>query len=266
MNLGVSAALSDKIALVTGGTSGIGLAICEVLAREGATVAVVASRRLEKAEAVVRDIITAGGKAAAFVADVSIPEEVTRLVEEVTARFGAPDILINSAGVWFASPLETITAAQIDRMLDINLKGPIRMVAAVAPAMIARGSGKIVNIASIAGLVPSPGYSLYSTSKAGLIAFTKSCALELAPFNVAINAISPGNTATPINEDVRTAPEHAARRDWISRITPSPRSFTPASEIAEAALFLVDGRVSGMHGAVISIDEGRSAGLTARLT
>ena len=260
-----AAALEGQVALVTGGSSGIGLAIARRLAVAGAEVAVVASGNRAKAEAAAERIVRDGGKAVGFVADVSRPDQVSTLVSDVSARIGVPDILINSAGVWYASPLGSMDDRQIDEMIDVNLKGVIRMTAAVAPAMTARRSGRIVNIASVAGIVPSPGYSLYSTAKAAVIAFTKATALELAPFDIAVNAISPGNTATPINAEVRESPAFAARRDWIARITPSTRSFTPAEEIAEAALFLVDGRVRGMHGAVIAIDEGRSAGLTARL-
>lgn len=257
--------LEGQVALVTGGSSGIGLAIAHRLAAAGAEVAIVASGSLAKAEAAAESIVREGGHATGFVADVSQPDQVRALVGDVSERIGVPDILINSAGIWYPTPLGSMDDRQIDEMIDINLKGVIRMTAAVAPLMTARRSGRIVNIASIAGQVPSPGYSLYSTAKAAVIAFTKATALELAPFDVAVNAISPGNTATPINAEVRTSPAFAARRDWIARITPSTRSFTPAEEIAEAALFLVDGRVRGMHGSVIAIDEGRSAGLTARL-
>jgi 3-oxoacyl-[acyl-carrier protein] reductase len=148
-----------------------------------------------------------------------------------------------------------------DRMVGVNLKGPFFMTNAVAPRMIARRSGNIVNIASIAGIIPSSGYSLYSSVKAAIVMFTKALALELAPFDVRVNAIAPGNTATPINEHVRTDAEFAMRREWIERTTPSNRPFTPPEEIAEAALFLVDGRVNGMHGTTLVIDEGRAAGI-----
>lgn len=257
--------LAKKVALIAGGSSGIGLAIGRRLAQEGATIAIVASGDIAKATRAADHIVSDGGKASPFVANVAKAVEIDALIKAVYAALGCPDILINSAGLWYSTPLDGLNETQIDEMIDINLKGVIRLTAAVAPGMMARGSGRIVNIASIAGVVASPGYSLYSTAKAAVIAFTKAAALELAPYGVAINAIAPGNTATPLNEAVRTSPEFHGRRDWIARITPSARSFTPAEEVAEAALFLTDGRVNGMHGAVLSIDEGRSAGLTARL-
>jgi 3-oxoacyl-[acyl-carrier protein] reductase len=259
-----SGTLDGKIALVTGGSSGIGLAIGRRLAREGCIVAVTASAKFEKAELAAQSIVEQGGRALPFIVDVAYPAQVRKLIQNVENSLGHPDILINAAGVWFPTPLAEVSDAQIDQMLDVNLKGTIRMTVAVTPSMIARKSGRIVNIASIAGLVASPGFALYSTAKAAVSAFTRAAALELAPHNVAINAIAPGNTVTPMNEAIRTAPEYAAQRDWIARITPSPRSFTPVEEIAETALFLVDGRVNGIHGITLPVDEGRSAGLTAR--
>ena len=254
--------LSDRVALITGGSSGIGLAIGHRLAADGAVVALVASSDHAKATAAADDVISAGGRAAPFVADVSKPEDIERLVDDVTVSLGEIDILINAAGVWFPTPVGAIDDAQINDMIAVNLTAPIRTVAAVAPSMMARRSGHIVNIASIAALVPTAGFSLYATAKAGVIAFTKSAALELAAHDVTMNCISPGNTATPMNEAVRLDPARAQQREWIRQITPSNRLFTSAGEIAEAALFLVDGRVRGMYGTVIAIDEGRSAGLT----
>jgi 3-oxoacyl-[acyl-carrier protein] reductase len=145
-------------------------------------------------------------------------------------------------------------------MVGVNLKGPFFMVDAVAPRMKARRTGSIVNLASVAGLIAAPGYSLYSSVKAAIVMFTKVLALELAPFDVSVNAIAPGNVATPMNEQIRTGEEFDVRRQLIERLTPSNRPFSLPEEIAEAALFLVDGRIQGMHGTMLVIDEGRSAG------
>ncbi len=253
--------LSGRVALITGGSSGIGLAIGHRLASEGATVALVGSSSLEKVSAAASGVTSSFGQAHPFTADLRAPEDIDRLVLDVTATLGDINILVNAAGVWFPTPLAEVDDAQIDEMVAVNLAAPIRMVAAIAPSMMARRSGKIVNIASIAALLPTAGYSLYATTKAGLIAFTKSASIELAAYDVAMNGIAPGNTATPMNEAVRLDPELAGRREWIRQITPSNRLFTPAEEIAEAALFLIDGRVQGMYGTVIEIDEGRTAGL-----
>jgi 3-oxoacyl-[acyl-carrier protein] reductase len=252
--------IRGKVALVTGGSSGIGFSIARRLASEGAAVAVVGSG-FDKAQAAASKIVRAGYHAAPFALDVSRPEEIERVVEDVVLQFGEIDILINSAGVWYETPIGSLTVKDFDRMVGVNLKGPFFMTNAVAPRMKARRSGNIVNIASIAGITPSSGYSLYSSVKAAIVMFTKALALELAPFDVRVNAIAPGNTATPINEHVRTDAEFAARREWIERTTPSNRPFTPPEEIAEAALFLVDGHVNGMHGTTLVIDEGRAAGI-----
>lgn len=253
--------LDGQVALVTGGSSGIGQAISEKLAAAGAVVAVVASSSPLKAQRVVDRITAAGGVAHPFATDVADSDAVRRLVDDISATLGAPSIAVNSAGVWFETSLSKLDDADVDRLVDVNLKGTIRVTAAVSRYMVAAGSGSIVNIASAAGTAPSPRYSVYAATKAAVITFTKAAALELAPHGVAINAIAPGNTSTPMNEHVRTRPDHAARRDWIERTTPSGRMFTPPEEIAEVALMLVDGRVSGFHGTTLSVDEGRTAGV-----
>ncbi len=263
MNDGAAKRLEGRVALITGGSSGIGLAIGHRLAAEGALVALVGSSDLTKASAAASSVIDSGGSVTPFVADMRSPTAIERLVADVTETLGDIDILVNAAGVWFPTPLVDLDDAQIDDMMAVNLAAPIRMVAAVGPSMMERRSGRIVNIASIAASVPTAGYSLYSTTKAGLVAFTKAASIELAAHDVAMNCISPGNTATPMNKSVRLDPALASRREWIGQITPSNRLFTPAEEIAEAALFLVNDRVRGMYGTVIAIDEGRTAGLPA---
>lgn len=253
--------LSGQVALITGGSSGIGLAIGHRFAADGATVALVGSSDLDKVSAAAEDVTSAGGRAHPFVSDLSEPDDIERLLIDVKSTLGDVDILVNAAGVWFPTPLANLTDTQINEMVAINLTAPMLLVAALAPSMMERRSGQIVNIASVAATMPSAGYSLYATTKAGVIAFTKSGSIELAACDVAMNCISPGNTATPMNEAVRLDPENESRREWIAQITPSNRMFTPAEEIAEAALFLVDGRVKGMYGIVIEIAEGRTAGM-----
>lgn len=255
--------LRGKVAIVTGGSSGIGNAIATRLAAEGAIVAIIGTG-MTKAREAADKIAREGHRAVPFSADVGRPEDTDRVVSEVESQLGPVDILINSAGIWHETPIGETSSEAFDRMIGVNLKGPYFLANAVAPGMKARRTGKIVNLASIAGLVPSPGYNLYSTVKAAVVMFTKVLSLELAPFDINVNAIAPGNTATPMNEHVRTGEEFASRREWIKRITPSNRPFTPPEEIAEAALFLVDGRIRGMHGTTIVVDEGRSAGLPAR--
>lgn len=256
--------MKNKVALVTGSSSGIGREVAKALAVQGARVAIVASSNLSKAEAAASEIASAGGIAHPFVADISSASGAASLVRKVEAELGPIELLVNSAGVYFPTPAGDTTEDAFDRMLAINLKGSFFVLNAVTPGMKARGAGRIVNIASVAGIVPTPEYSLYAATKAGIIALTRAMAIELAPYGININAIAPGNTETPINHDVRTAPEFAAQRARIEAITPSRRLFTPPGEIASAILFLLSDSARGMYGSIMVVDEGRSAGTPLR--
>ena len=249
-----------KIALVTGSSSGIGFEVAAALGFQGVRVAVVASSSAAKARACADRIVADGGNAMPFVANISNVEEVIALVRQVEVDMGPIDFLINSAGVYYPTPAGTTTEIEFDRMMAINLKGSFFAINAVAPEMKKRRAGRIVNVASVAGIVGSPNYSLYAATKAGILALTKSIGVELAPFGINVNAIAPGNTETPINEDIRMAPQFAAHRERIARITPSQRLFTPPQEIASAILFLLSDATKGMYGSTLVIDEGRSAG------
>ena len=171
--------LNGKVAIVTGGSRGIGAAIARRLGAEGATVAVVAHTAHAKAEAVVKEIEDAGGRAAPFQADVSKVADCERLAAEVAEAFGTIDILINNAGVYHPLPMEETTEALWDAQIDINLKGSFFMVKAVAPVMKAKGAGKIVNIASTLGVVGSSAGAAYCASKGGQMLLTKALCLEL---------------------------------------------------------------------------------------
>jgi NAD(P)-dependent dehydrogenase (short-subunit alcohol dehydrogenase family) len=252
--------LNGKVALITGGSSGIGEAIARVFAREGAKVAVVASSNPAKSEAVAESIRSAGGEASAFVADVRSVEAVEGLVTAVLAAHGTIDILVNSAGVFFPTEIGRTSEADCDRMIDTNLKGLYFAINAVAPVMQRNGSGKIINVASVAAFVGSAKYPLYCAAKAAVVALTRALALQLAPSGIHINAIAPGNTATPINEAIRTAPEFAEQRARIDALTPSRRKFSPPEDIAAGALFLASDESRAMHGATLLLDEGRAAG------
>jgi NAD(P)-dependent dehydrogenase (short-subunit alcohol dehydrogenase family) len=248
--------LSGKVALVTGGSSGIGQSTAELFAAEGARVAVASGSDIRKAERVVEEIARKGGHALPVKMDVRSPADISRAVEEVVRALGPVDILVNSAGVYLPTPLGQTTEEQFDRLIDTHLKGTFFTIQAVAPAMKSRRSGRIVNVASVAAYKGSAQYPLYSTAKAGIVMMTRALALDLAPFDVAINAIAPGNTATPLNEADRQSEEIMARKRLA---TASPRVYSPATEMAEAILFLADGRVKAMHGTTILMDEGLSA-------
>jgi NAD(P)-dependent dehydrogenase (short-subunit alcohol dehydrogenase family) len=253
--------IRDKVALVTGGSSGIGRATALLLARNGAQVAVVASSDIGKAQAVVEEISSQGGEARAFQADVRAVQNIDTLVREVHTCWGGIDILVNSAGVYYPTLIGETSEEAYDRMADINLKGMFFTMDRVATGMKARQRGKICNVASIAAFVGSGNYGLYCALKAGVVALTKTFALQLAPYGINVNAIAPGNTRSPINEDVRTKPEFAGRRAMIDAQTPSPRKFSDPEDIAAGILFLVSEESRAMNGATLLMDEGRAAGM-----
>jgi len=253
--------LEGKFALVTGSSSGIGKAIAQLFATEGATVAVLASSDISKAEAVVEDIRRQGGSAEAFVCNVAKPDAIKAVVDSVVAQFGSLDILVNAAGVYFPTKLGEISESDFDSMLNTNLKSVLFAIEAVAPILQKNEYGKIINLSSVAAFVGSKDYGLYCAVKSAVSILTKTYALQLAPFNINVNAIAPGNTATPLNHDIRTSPEFAARRAMIDASTPSRRKFSEPEDIANAALFLASEDSRAMHGSTMLLDEGRAAGI-----
>lgn len=252
--------LNNQVALVFGGSSGIGEAIALRFAQEGAKVGIVASRERSKAEEVVRLIRDTGGRAQALVANVCSVSEIERCVEQAAQQLGPIDILVNSAGVYLPTPLGETSEALFDRMVDTHLKGTFFAIDAVAPSMKQRRRGCIINIASVAGVRASAPYSLYSAVKAGVIMLTKALAIDLARYGVRVNALAPGNTATPLNEADRSGPEAQRTLAAKAAVTPSLRVYTPPQEIAGAALFLASDEARAMYGSTLLIDEGLSAG------
>lgn len=186
--------LNGKIALVTGGNGGLGQRICHGLARAGVHIAVVGGSNLETARKVAEDVAAYGVESAAFVCDLQQPGEITRLVEDVTARFGRIDILINDAAFNKAIPFPDLDALDLEiwnKIMTINLTAPLLMCKAVAPVMKASGAGRIVNITSVAGFAPQGSSIAYAVSKAGLNHLTKCMAVALAP-EVLVNGVAPG--------------------------------------------------------------------------
>ena len=249
-----------KVALVTGGSQGIGAAIGRRLAAEGATVAVVASKSQAKADAVAA-ALPGPGKGEGYVADVTRSAAVKTLVAGVIADHGHIDILINSAGVFLPTPAGAADEAIVDQMIAVNLKASFMTVDAVVPHMKAAGGGKIVSIASVAGVMGIGTYAIYCATKAGIMLMTRSLAIELGPAHINVNAIAPGNTATPMNEDIRTKPEFKPMLDAMAARTPSGRTYSTADEMAAMAVYLCSDDARSMHGSTVLMDEGFSAGL-----
>jgi 3-oxoacyl-[acyl-carrier protein] reductase len=247
--------LQDKVALVFGGSSGIGEAVSIRFAAEGAKVAVVASSSIDKAEKVASKL----PGARAYAADVRSPASIRAVVAAVERDLGPVDVLVNSAGVYYPTPLGETSEDDFDRMVQTHLKGTFFAIDAVAPSMKRRRTGRIVNVASVAGFRGSSRFPVYSMVKAGIVMLTKALAGDLAPYDVHINAIAPGNTATPLNQGERTGDKAADILAAKAAATPSTRTYSPPEEMAAAVLFLVSGEVNAMHGATILLDEGLSA-------
>jgi len=244
--------LKDKIALVTGASKGIGAAIAESMAAEGAAVVVNYASSKAGAEAVVNRITTSGGKAVAVQADVSKPEEVQRLVAEAKKGFGKLDILVNNAGIYEFVPLESITPEHFHKQFNLNVLGLLLLTQEAVKHFGPEG-GSIVNISSVAANLAPPTASVYSGTKAAVVAITKSLATELGPRRIRGNAINPGM--------VETEGVHAAGiadsdfRKQVESQTPLGRIGQP-QDIAPAAVFLASPEAAWITGETFSIAGG----------
>jgi NAD(P)-dependent dehydrogenase (short-subunit alcohol dehydrogenase family) len=249
-----TARLAGRTALVTGSTGGLGVAIASALAAEGAFV-IVSCRDKARGDAVVADIRSAGGAAEFAAADLAAgDQEVRRLAEQATAAAGGRiDILVNNAAMLL---MPTPTAEVADEVLrdafSVNVFAPFLLTGAMAPAMVQRGEGVIVNIGSITGLRGSAGSAIYSANKSAIHSFTQSWSDEYGPFGVRVNAIAPGPIATERQEQFA---DHVA--PMLARI-PSRRMSTPA-EVAAAVVFLASDDAANMHGTVLGVDGGWAA-------
>lgn len=253
--------LKDTIALVTGGTQGIGRAVAQRLGSEGATVVAIASRDPARAAAVASRIRDDGGRAEAEVGNVTDRVSARSLVERVLARHGRVDVLVNCAGVFLPTPAGERADDSVDRTIATNLVGTFTMIDAVVPSMKARRAGRIVNIASVAAFMGVGGYSVYCATKAGIMMMTRALACELAPHGIRINAVAPGNTATPMNEAIRTDAAYTAMLQAMAARTPSGRTYSTPEEMAAMVAFLASDEARSMHGTTVLMDEGFSAGM-----
>jgi glucose 1-dehydrogenase len=234
--------LDGKVALVTGGSRGIGAGICEELVRQGARITVNDLEADAASEALLCALRAMPGEVDFTAADVTDVEQVRRMVTTVVARCGRIDILVNNAGMGEYERVEEITEASWDRTIDVNLKGPFFCVQAVAPHMLANGFGRIVNISSEQAYIGYPTLAHYTAAKAGLLGLTRSLALALAP-SVTVNAVSPGPTDT---EKLRGGPEYTDEvRDAILL-----RRWGTPRDVALTVAFLVGeggGFYTGQH-------------------
>jgi 2-hydroxycyclohexanecarboxyl-CoA dehydrogenase len=245
--------LKDKATIVTGGASGIGRAIAEACAREGARVAVV-DLNAAGARDTVAAIEQAGGTAAAHGVDITDVAAVDRMVDEVAARWGGVHVLVNCAGWDKPMPFVDTTPEFWEKILAINLKGPIACMRAALRKMIAQDSGKIVTISSDAGRVGSTGEAVYSAAKGGLIALTKTVAREVARHHINVNCICPGPSDTPLfrNEFAAASPKLA---ESLKRVIPWGRLGLP-EDIAPAVVFLASDDAGFITGQTLSVSGG----------
>jgi 3-oxoacyl-[acyl-carrier protein] reductase len=224
--------LAGQVAIVTGASQGLGRAIAEALAAAGAAVALVA-RSADKLADVAAGITAAGGRAEAFPCDVTKGEDIQRVVDAVVEKLGRLDILVNNAGVTRDTLLPRMSDEEWDQVLTTNLRAPFLFMRAASRPMMQQRYGRIVNVASVSGLIGNPGQANYSASKAGLVGLTKTVAKELAGRKITVNAVAPGFIASDM-----TAALGPVVLDEVKKRVPAKR-LGEAWEIAEAVLFLV---------------------------
>ena len=247
--------LKDKVAIVTGGSRGMGRAYCVSMAREGAAVVVNYVSDARAAEEVVQEITKAGGQAVAHRADVGTKAEVERMVDVTVQRFGRLDAMVSNAGIVHKAPLLEQGEDVIDRIVHINVKGNIFCTQAAARQMIRQRSGRIILCASIVAIVGEPRLSVYTASKGAILAYTRAAAVELAPHGITVNCVLPGTTVTDMSRDVLADP--VMKKALIEPI-PLGRLGTP-EDLAGIVLFLASDEASWTTGQSFVVDGGHCA-------
>lgn len=242
--------LDGKVAVVTGGTRGIGQAVVMALTEMGAKVAFNYQTSRDKADELCRKVEEKGGNSRAFAANVTSEEEVEKMVHEVNDSMGPISVLVNNAGITRDRSFLKMTRAMWDEVLQVNLDGPFIVTHAVLPCMINLGWGRIINVSSFVGLTGNFGQTNYAATKGALNAFTKTLSREVARKGITVNSVAPGFIATDMTKDVP-----AATLDQVKATTPMGRLGNP-EEVADAVGFLASPRSSYITGHVLSVNGG----------
>ena len=250
----IDVSLEGKAAIVTGGSKGIGRAVALAFAEAGASVAL-AARGQEDLDRASKEVEAAGGRALPVVTDVSDPEAVQNLVDRTVEAFGTVDILVNNAGAApFMSTVDQIRESGFEKYFRINFMGALYATKAVGQVMLPKGEGCVLNVASVAGFIASPGLSYYSTAKAALINLTKTVAREWASSGIRVNAVAPGWVETDMNEQARQYPEFF--QGALASI-PLGRWAKP-EDIAGPVVFLCSPAAAFITGSVLVVDGGQT--------
>jgi len=251
--------LDDKVALITGGNSGIGSATAALFAEEGAAV-VITGRNLERGEEVAQAINDAGGKAMFIRADVRVAEDCRQAVEQTLERFGRIDVLFNNAGVFHPKTVPECTEQEWDETIDSSLKGAFLMSKYALPSMIERGSGSIIHTSSGWGILGGDRAAAYCAAKGGLVVMTKAMAIDHGRDGIRVNCVCPGDTETPMLADDADK-RGMAWEDYVASGSDRPLGrFGTAEEIARAVLFLACDDSSYVTGEALVVDGGGIAG------
>jgi len=247
--------LKDRVAIVTGGSSGIGAATSRLFVQEGAKVAIFARDR-ERGERIAGEISDLGGECVFLRVDVSLEDQVREGFKVAVEKFGRVDILVNNAGIYEKGDIFSFTEKDFQELVDVNIKGVLLCTKYAVEDMRKRSSGVIVNVSSEAGIVGIQNQVIYNLTKSAVIAITKSCALDLAPYGIRVNCVCPGTTHTPLVDKAREKYKDAKPPIKIlSRVRALDRWGMP-EEIASAIVFLSSDIVSYATGTILSVDGG----------
>jgi len=256
-----------KIAIVTGGATGIGAATSRLLAKNGAHVVVTSEQPLESLEPFCAGLRREGGSTDAVSCDVTDDAAITALMAEVDRRHGRLDILVNCAGLFRRAPLEQMAAADIQAMFAVNALGPIMLVRAALPLMRRGGGGAIVNVASAAAVLSVEGCAAYAASKAALAHFTRSLGPELRRSGIRMNAVAPGSVRTAMvgfgGDELTPEQRQSLARREASTLSPYGNPMMEPSDIADVILYLASDAARALQGSLVLADQGISSAMAA---